>query len=129
MPYSQAETRDTEFEFEVRVGGQSQDFVQNPELFIPLSSSNYGCIVGRLSDSTNRLVSSIQIDGATKSDDFAPYQFSLTYGAGVNPTEKWNENFAICDVLLGEHVLSAGDVSEKVLIKPGMVTYIELLQK
>jgi murein DD-endopeptidase MepM/ murein hydrolase activator NlpD len=124
-PYSETENRDTEFEFEVRVGGPTQDYVKNPELFIKPASSNTGCIVGRLEDRNGNPMRAERITGAEKPSRFAPYTFSMTYSEGVTGTDKWNENFVISDVLPGEHIISTPYGTKKAIVKAGMVTFIE----
>lgn len=126
-PFSSSNDRSTEFEFEIRIGGQTIEYVQNPELFIHhFGSELTGCIIGRIVDVNGNPLSGLRITGATKPEYYSIYRFSMTYGEGVNSTEKWNENFAICDVLPGEYELTIQSLSanKKVQVEPNMITFV-----
>ncbi|MCD6384945.1 N-acetylmuramoyl-L-alanine amidase [Candidatus Sumerlaeota bacterium] len=123
-PFASSNNRSTEFEFEIRIGGPTQEYVQNPELFIKHIGEPTGCIIGRIVDANNNPIPGLRITGVTKPLYCAPYSFSMTYGEGVNSTERWNENFAICDVYPGEYVLNAQSATKKVVVEPNMVTVV-----
>ncbi len=123
-PYATSQRRETEFEFEIRVGGPTQDYVQNPELFIPHKPGT-GLIIGRIVDERGNPIKGLRLSGITKTAEFDPYQFSITYGEGVNATDRWNENFAICDVPPGNYTLTTTAGNQQVNVQADKVTFIE----
>jgi N-acetylmuramoyl-L-alanine amidase len=126
IPFTTAELgRETEFEFEVRLGENNQANVVNPEPFIRHTSTGTGMIIGRLADASGHPLPLIRIDGAKKPDDYLHYEFSMTYGEGANSSPQWEENFVIGDVIAGSYTLTTQYGTKEVVVEPGMVTYVK----
>lgn len=126
IPFTSVELgRETEFEFEIRLGENSQANVVNPELFIQHTSKGTGMIVGRIVDQSGNWLPLVRIDGATKPDDYLHYQFSMSYGEGANSSSQWKENFAIGDVIAGSYTLTTQYGPKDIVVEPDMVTFVE----
>jgi len=126
IPFATAELgRDTEFEFEIRLGENSQADVVNPELFIQHTSTGTGMIIGRIVDDSGHALPLVRIDGAKKPDDYLHYEFSMTYGEGTNSSPQWEENFMIGDMVAGSYTLTTQHGTKDIIVEPGMVTFVE----
>ena len=99
--------------FEVRVGDLVLSSARNPELFLPLSpteeQSSGGILVGKLIDKNNHpipgasiVIQSI-IDGVIQSDSSL---YLETYDQSISGVDKWNENFVISNLPVGNYRVS-----------------------
>ncbi len=123
--YADAQSRDNELEFEVRIGGETGDFVRNPELYIEHVGDSVGYILGHIAEPDGDPIPGLRLTGVSKPDYCQSYQFSMTYGKGVNSTDAWNENFAICDVIPGTYGLTTIYGLREIVVKPGMITFVD----
>ncbi|MBN1900943.1 N-acetylmuramoyl-L-alanine amidase [Candidatus Sumerlaeota bacterium] len=117
-------SRDTEIEFQIRMGDLSESSVVNPELFTRHVSNNTGVIAGQLINKNGQMLSGVRIDGAAKTPEIERYLYSLTYAIGVPPSKQYNENFAIGDVPEGEYYLSCEYGTKKVEVEKGKISFI-----
>ena len=118
-------SRETEFEFQVRWGNNSRADTVNPELFTEHTSRNTGVILGQLTGPDGSPSYSVRINGAKKPEEYSGYAYSLSYARGVPMSMYYNENYAICDVVPGIYVLTAGQKAEKVRVEAGRITRLE----
>jgi N-acetylmuramoyl-L-alanine amidase len=123
-PYAEAQFRSREFEFEVRIGGDSRAYVRNPELFINHATQGTGMIVGRLARTNGELLSGKQISDAKKPSELTNYSYTMTYADGIPGTDRWQENFVIGDVVPGKYVLKSTYGEREVEVAPGRITYV-----
>jgi N-acetylmuramoyl-L-alanine amidase len=123
-PFADAGLRSREFEFEVRLGGNSRAYVRNPELFINHVFPETGIIVGRMARENEDLLSGVRISGAQKPEGCKNYQFTMTYAPGIGGTDTWRENFVIGDVLPGQHVLKSSHGQTTVEVEAGKITFV-----
>jgi N-acetylmuramoyl-L-alanine amidase len=123
-PYAEAQFRSREFEFEVRIGGDSRAYVRNPELFINHATQGTGMIVGRLARANGELLSGKQVRGAKKPSELTNYSYTMTYAEGIPGTDQWQENFVIADVVPGKYLLTSNYGEREVEVSPGRITYV-----
>ena len=127
--------RNSELEFEIRIGGKGSEYARNPELFIDHQAPGTGMIAGRIVDGDFRSLPGRRIDGLEnrKPEKTHPYYtYSLSYDPGVSPSF-WEENFVIGDVLPGVYELrfpggrTGTDLSKTVTVQPGKIAYVTVV--
>ncbi len=124
-PYSsENSSRDTELEFEVRCGNINQGCIVNPELFTEHTTQDTGIIIGKLIGRDGKLKPGVRIDGASKPPEILRYSYSLTYGAGIPPSDLYKENFVIGDVVPGDCVLTCDFGVKTVKVEAGRITLV-----
>ena len=125
QPYSVSNKRDTQFEFELRIGGDKTENARNPELYLTHISSSVGIIVGKVKDKNGVYAPKLKISGAVKPSNFKNYQYSLTYSPEIPITDDYMENLIISDVVEGTYTLTSDYGSLEVKVQSGMITFID----
>ncbi len=124
-------SEETNLKFEVRVGGNGQDNIENPELWI-LSHRNReaGYVVGRVVDRKNRTMRDMKIEGLVKIFGYDRTPELYTYPENVRCSTFWEEDFAISDVMPNPegspYNMIIGTKKIEIDVRAGMVTYVNL---
>lgn len=124
-PFAATKKRDTELEFEIRVGGNSPQYVRNPELYIKPTSTGAGAIVGKIKDKNGIYMPKLKITGVTKVEAGKGFGYSLTYAPEIPISGEYKENLAISELKPGNYTLmsEAGNIS--VEVKADTITLID----
>lgn len=117
--------RDTEFEFQVRIGENREAARVNPELYVGHATEDTGIIVGRLANSKGEPVLSTNITGVRKPPYFRRYNYSMTYADEVPSSPEYQENFVIGDVQPGSYFLQSDRGIKRIYVEANKVTVVE----
>ncbi len=123
--YSVSKNRDSQFEFEIRIGDNNIQNIRNPEMYLESTTTSTGIIIGKVKDRNGVLCAGMKITGAQKPDSLKPYSYSMTYGQQITVGGEYSENLVISDVKEGKCTLICDFGSKEIEVKAGMITFVD----